>query len=189
MEPNELRKTLSELGLQQNDFADMTGVTPRAVTLWLAGERGIPGAVDAYLRVFRQLPPDLQKIEIDRFKMKENIMRTGMYGITFGSVAGWGEGVLVFDEGRVFGIDAGRARYDGIYSADPKTGLINLKVRVTFPPNGLAVFGESRPYEWSFEIIATIDPTKPKGAMSFPSPFGPIIKAEYEFLRPLAEAA
>jgi hypothetical protein len=112
-----------------------------------------------------------------------------MYRITFGSIAGWGEGVLVFDEGRVFGIDVGRARYDGTYSPDLATGLVNLKVRVTFPPNGLAVFGESRPYEWSFEIVATIDPTKSKGSLSFPSPFGPTIKAEYEFLRPLAEAA
>ena len=49
----ELRAALSELELTQANFARLLGVTSRAVALWAANERTIPGPVEGYLRLVR----------------------------------------------------------------------------------------------------------------------------------------
>lgn len=58
-----LRDALYDHGLSQVEFARMVGVTPRAVAMWLAGQRKVPGPVKAYLRLFGAVPLDYQHEE------------------------------------------------------------------------------------------------------------------------------
>lgn len=61
----ELRAALDELGITQADFARAVGITPRAVTHWVAGTRHIPGPIDAFLRVVRLMPPSARFLALN----------------------------------------------------------------------------------------------------------------------------
>lgn len=189
MTGNELKATLAGLGVTQADFSRLIGVTPRAVTLWLAEERGIPGPTEAYLRVFRLLPPNLRQVELNRIREKGSTMRDGMYGITFQDQQGAGMGVLVFDSGRVYGTDTEGVRYDGEYIFDERSGLANIKVKIVFPPNVKVVFGISNPYEWAFDVTTSFNPKLDAGALSVQTSLGRPVNAQYRFLRNLPDAA
>jgi len=65
MEENIVRIALNSLGLSSPDFARLVGVTPRAVSLWLASQREVPGPVRAYARLLLSLPPPLRRAEIE----------------------------------------------------------------------------------------------------------------------------
>lgn len=190
MESDELKRNLAELGLTQADLARLLGVTARAVALWIAGGlngRPIPGPVEAYLRVLNLLPPNLLQIEMNRLIQKGTQMRDGMFGISFQGKEGAGMGVLVFDNGRVYGTDTEGVRYDGVYLFNEGSGLANLTVKVTFPPNVRSVFGVSNPYEWAFDVTTTFDPKQNSGALTVKTSLGTPINAQYVFLRSLPE--
>ena len=53
---SDLRSYLEEFGLSQADLARLVSVTPRAVSLWMKGDREVPGAVEAYVRLLATLP-------------------------------------------------------------------------------------------------------------------------------------
>jgi hypothetical protein len=78
MHGGDLKAILTDLRLTQADFARLIEVTPRAVALWMADERQIPGPAEAYLRLFRLLPPNLRQIELNRLKEKGTSMRDGI---------------------------------------------------------------------------------------------------------------
>lgn len=189
MTSNDLRAVLQELELTQADFARLIGVTLRAVTLWVAGERAIPGPVDAYVRLFQFLPPNLRQIELNRLKQKGSNMRDGIYGITFQGTYGQGMGVLIFDSGRVYGTDEAAVRYDGEYIFEEASGLADVKIKVTYPPNVRAVQGISNPYEWSIDVTAKFDPRQNSGTLKLMTSLGKPVSAQYVFLRSLPEAA
>jgi hypothetical protein len=189
MTGGDLKSILAELGITQVDFSRLIGVTPRAVTLWLAEERGVPGPTEAYLRLFRLTPPNLRQIELNRLRQKGSAMRDGMYGITFQGQQGAGMGLLIFDNGRVYGTDTEGVRYDGEYIFDENSGLADVKVKVVFPPNVRAVFGISNPYEWAFDITTTFNPTLNSGALAVKTSLGRPVNAQYRFLRSLPDAA
>ena len=189
MTSNELRAVLAELGITQTDFARLIGVTARAVTLWMSDERPIPGPVIAYVRVMQLLPANLRQIELNRLKQKGTNMRDGMFGISFQGQQGAGMGVLVFENGRVYGTDTQGVRYDGEYIFNESSGLADVKVKVTFPPNVRAVFGTMNPYEWAFDITTSFNPKQNSGALTVRTSLGQPISAQYVFLRTLPEAA
>lgn len=56
----------SDLGLSQVDFARLIEVTPRAVSLWMVGERAVPGPVKAYARLLLTAPLSARQIELAR---------------------------------------------------------------------------------------------------------------------------
>jgi hypothetical protein len=186
---SDLRAFIGELGISQADFARMIGVTPRAVTLWMSDERAIPGPVIAYVRVVQLLPANLRQAELNRLKQKGTGMRDGMFGITFQGQQGAGMGVLLFDNGRVYGTDTEKVRYDGEYLFDEASGLVNVKVKVTFPPNVKAVFGISNPYEWALYVTTAFNPKQDSGPLAVETSLGKPINAQYVFLRALPEAA
>lgn len=180
---------MTELGITQADFARLIGVTPRAVTLWVAEQRPIPGPADAYLRVLQLLPPSLRQMEFNRLKQKGTDMRDGMYGISFQGQHGVGMGVLIFDNARVYGTDTTGVRYDGEYLFNETSGLANVKIHVTFPPNVQAVFGISNPYEWAFDVTTDFNPKQNSGPLTVNTSLGQPIAAQFVFLRSLPEAA
>ncbi len=187
MTSEDLRAFLIETGISQADFARLVGVTSRAVALWLAGARDIPGPADAYARVFRQLSPSLRQQELNRLKERGSGMRDGMYGISFQGEQGVGEGMLIFDGGRVYGTDRGGARYDGEYLYSENTGQAEMTLKVTFPPGGESVFGIANPYEWSIDVKASLDPKQDSGQLAVKTSLGQLLNAQYQFLRALPD--
>lgn len=189
MTNDELRAFLAELPLSQADFARLVDVTPRAVTLWMSGERAIPGPAAAYVRAFRILPLNLRQVELSRLKERGKGMRDGMFGISFQGQHSAGMGVLVFDAGKVYGTDTEGVRYDGEYVFNETNGNADVKLKVTFPPNVVAVFGISNPYEWAFDVTTSFDPKINSGQLAVKTSIGQPLNAEYRYLRPLPDAA
>ncbi len=189
MTSDELKAALAELGITQADFARLIGVTSRAITLWVAEQRSIPGPAEAYLRVLQLLPQNLRQVELNRLKRKGTEMRDGMYGISFQGQQGVGMGVLIFENGRVYGTDTQGVRYDGEYLYSESTGLADVKIKVTFPPNVRAVFGISNPYEWAFDVTTSFNPKQNSGPLTVRSSVGQPINAQFVYLRTLPEAA
>lgn len=189
MDSAELRTSLADLGITQADFARLLGVTTRAVAMWMSDERPVPGPVVGYLRLMQVLPPNLRQIELNRLKQKGTHMRDGMYGISFQGQQGVGMGVLIFDSGRVYGTDTQGVRYDGEYLYNETTGMADVKVKVTFPPNVRAVFGISNPYEWAFDATTSFNPKLNSGPLAVRTSVGQPINAQFVFLRNLPEAA
>jgi predicted transcriptional regulator len=66
----DLKTILNEVGLSQTDFARLVGVTPRAVTLWMVGDRNIPGPVEAYARLLHSVPLSVRQVELQRLNLK-----------------------------------------------------------------------------------------------------------------------
>jgi predicted transcriptional regulator len=184
----DLKNILIELELSQVDFARLIGVTARAVTLWMVGDRGIPGPVESYARLLSSIPVAARQAEFKRLKERKTNMRDGMYGVEYTSVAGAGVGVLILDNGRVFGADPFGGKYDGEYLYNEVTGLAELRLKLTFAPNAPAVFGITNPYEWSIDVAAKIDPRLDSGQTRIATPVGPQIDAQYRYLRALPEA-
>jgi hypothetical protein len=65
MEENIVRTALGALNLSAPEFARLIGVTPRAVTLWLASQREVPGPVRAYVRLLLSIPSALRRSELE----------------------------------------------------------------------------------------------------------------------------
>lgn len=189
MSPLELRSSLTQLELSQSELANLISVTTRAVTMWLSGERAVPGPVVSYLRLFSSTPIELRRLELMRANRKGNAMREGMYGITFTGQESSGMGMIVLQDGRVTGVDALAVRFDGTYDFNDESGLANLMVKVTFPPNVRSVIGIHHPYEWSFDVTAKIDPKKEVGDLELKTSFGAQISAQYTYLRSIPEVA
>jgi hypothetical protein len=189
MTSSDLKTILIELELTQADFARLLGITPRAIALWIADERTIPGPAESYLRLFQLLPPNLRQVELNRLKRKGTAMRDGMFGITFQGQQGAGMGVLVFENGRVYGTDTEGVRYDGEYQFSESSGFADVKIKVTFPPNVMSVFGVANPYEWAFDVTAKFDPKQNSGTLAVMTSIGQEINARYVYLRSLPEAA
>lgn len=116
-------------------------------------------------------------------------MRDGMYGITFSGQFSTGDGVLIFDNGRIYGSDSAGVSYDGGYIYDASANAADVKVKVTFPPNVRAVFGISNPYEWSFDVTTRVSSVAKAGALSLKSSLGQPIAANFVYLRALPDAA
>jgi hypothetical protein len=184
---DDLKAILSGVGVTQVEFARLIGVTPRAVSLWMVGDRAIPGPVEAYARLLQALTPPQRQVEIAKLKERRTAMRDGMYGIEFSSTAGHGVGMLVLDNGRAYGVDAAGAKYDGDYLYDEAKRLAELRLKVTFPPSVQAVFGPSHPYEWSIDLTTNLNPHADSGRLNLTTPLGPRINATYKFLRALPE--
>ncbi|MGH8132513.1 MAG: helix-turn-helix domain-containing protein [Steroidobacteraceae bacterium] len=189
MTSDELKAALVEIGISQTDFARLVDVTARAVALWMADERAIPGPAAAYVRVLRLMPPSFRQVELSRLKLRGTGMRDGMFGITFQGQQSAGMGVLILDAGRVYGTDTQGVRYDGEYVFDENTGTADVKVKVTFPPNVVAVFGISNPYEWAFDVTTSFNPKVNSGPLPLKTSIGRPLNAQYVFLRPLPDAA
>lgn len=189
MRADELKTHLTELGLSQSDFSKLLEVTTRAVTLWLSGERAIPGPAAAYLRAFKLLPLNLRQAELNRLKQRGTGMRDGMFGISFQGPHGAGAAVLIFDAGQIYGTDTEGVRYDGEYVFDEPTRRANAKIKVTFPPNVVAVFGISNPYEWAIDVTTSFDPRVDAGRLIVTTSLGQPLDAQYRFLRALPNAA
>ena len=184
----DLKKVISGLGISQVELAALVDVTPRAVTLWVSGERGVPGPVEAYLRVLRMLPPS--QLQLERSHKKRAFeMRDGIYTIRYQFEQNSGVATLVFDHGQIFGIDVGNAKYDGDYEYDPAFGFATAKVKVTFPKNGMSVFGVQHPFEWSIDIVAIFNPHVDAGDISVKTSLGHELPAQFEFGRSLPNAA
>lgn len=188
MDHNSLRLTLLKLRIEPSALAAMLSVTTRAVGYWLGGQRPIPGPVEAYVRLLEQIPEQVRQYEISRGK-DVAMVRQGMYSIEYEGTAGRGVGALTFEEGLVWGADAGGGKYDGHYRMDPVTGVFEADIIVTVPPGTWLVTGvPAQPKEWQFPIYAKVPKFSEHTRLSINTPFGPVLVV-FRFLRDLPVAA
>jgi DNA-binding transcriptional regulator YdaS (Cro superfamily) len=189
MTHGQLRAALDELKLTQADFARLIGVTPRAVNLWMAEDRTIPGPAAAYVQLLGTLPANLRQVEFGRLKHGVSAMREGIFGITYQGRSGAGMGMLVFEAGRVYGSDAAKGRYDGGYVFNEASELVDVTLKVTFPPNVASVLGIVNPYEWSIDVTTSFNPKLETGQVTVTNSLGQPLSAHFTFLRELPQAA
>jgi hypothetical protein len=163
MEQNQLRKTITALGLSPQVVAALLNVTPRAVSLWLNGDRSVPGPVEAYLNLFARLNPESQKAEIARVSLETRPMQDGMYIIEFAGPDGAGAGTLTLENGRVYGFDESRCTYDGTYTYDPTLGVVKVNVEVKMLAGVKSVLGYVQPFDWTLKVSTSFgqDLSKP----------------------------
>jgi hypothetical protein len=120
-------------------------------------------------------------------------MRDGMYAVEYYSsdtgqlMAGYG--FAIFDAGKVYGGDPFGGSYNGECIYNPATGLASVKIKLTFPPDGMAVFGVSLPYEWSVDATTAFDPLANPGAAVLTTVNGQTVNVRFRFIRALPDAA
>jgi DNA-binding transcriptional regulator YiaG len=181
MNANDFRNALVGLGLTQAELSRLIDVTPRAISLWLAGDREVAGPVEAYLNLLLSSPRELREMEFARIREGDPSMSEGMYAVGLQGRAGAGLAVLVLEKGRVFGSDGG-ARYDGTYKPSPRVGFTDLDIRLTVPPNVVLVQGvPPQPFSYGFDVHCSI---MARGAtqIEVQTPYGPV-RANVSFLR------
>ena len=186
MSPADLRSALNLLSLAQSDFAKLVGVTPRAVSLWLSGERTIPGPLGAYVRLLLSLPIGQREAEFSHLGLGTATLRDGMYRFRYSADSERrGEAVLVFDSGRVFGTDAGKSRIDGSYASNHEKGMIELRVRIELQAGEKSVVGPAQPFDWILEAWGYLRPHAEQGEAVFQTNAGMPVDVAYDFMRPL----
>jgi predicted transcriptional regulator len=178
----DLAKKLTDLGLSTAEFAGLVGVTPRAVNLWISGERELPGPVMAYLRLFTSLPKAAREQELASLRDEDPKKLEGMYSIAFRGRGGEGLGILVLMGGRIFGSD-GAVSYDGSYEPDSKRpGFVEASLRLTVPPGvSLVVNRRPQPAAYWFDLKASIAARSPT-SLKIDTPYGPV-QVTIEYLR------
>ncbi len=183
MNADDLRSLLDEVGLNQVDFAHLVDVTPRAVSLWVTGQREIPGPAVSYLRLLASLPEAMRALELSRLKEGQT-MPEGMYSVAYAGVAGTGQAVLVVNNGVVFGYDVAGGRYDGTYAPSHVPGHVDLRLRVTVPPGTWLVQGvPAQPMEYAFDINCTVK-ARSDSTVEIRTPVAPTpVRANIKFLR------
>ncbi len=186
MNQGELKYAMTKHALSSATLARLLAVTPRAVSMWLTGERSVPGPVEAYLDLFSRLTPAEQQLEIQKSNVDKLTMKDGLYQLEFSGRNGSAYGVLIFENGRIYGSDVGAGKWDGIYTMNPITKNAELAIRVEMPPGLISVLGPSQPFSWSIDVKATIDPTKDAGVINAQTNLGPAM-AKYRFMRSLPE--
>jgi transcriptional regulator with XRE-family HTH domain len=78
MQPDDLHQALEALGLHVAELARLVDVTPRAVALWLSGERHIPGPLSAYVRLLSAIPIEDRRAELGRiFEFRALVRNNG----------------------------------------------------------------------------------------------------------------
>lgn len=152
MDQNQLRRTITALGLSPQVVAALLNVTPRAVSLWLNGDRSVPGPVDAYLNLFTRLSPDDQRTEVARVTLESRPMREGMYLLEFAGPLGTGVGTVTLESGRLYGFDVGGGAYDGAYTYDPASGLVKINMEVRLPAGVASVLGPAQAFDWTLKV-------------------------------------
>jgi len=188
MTNDELKICLAALGISQVELSRLIGVTARAVSLWMTGDRAIPGPAQAYVRLLQTLPMSLRQIELNRLKERTMNVRDGIYDVRFMSTHDAGHGVFIMDGGRVYGGDVNGCEYNGDYTFNEVTGCTDIAIKLTFEPHSESVFGMSNPYEWSIDATTSMVPEQKKGRIKVVTSMGNEIFAEYNYMRSLPDA-
>lgn len=188
MMSREFKSALADLAISQVDLARLVSVTPRAVAMWMAGDREVPGPVEAYLRLVASLPAGQRQAELARARDGRTAMRDGMYGVDYAASHGSGMACLIFDTGRVFGADSAGGKYDGEYVYDEISGMADLHLKVTMPANVPSVLGIQNPYEWSIDVQTKLNPKADQGSLQVATSLGRPIAATYRYLRALPDS-
>lgn len=84
-------------------------------------------------------------------------MKEGFYSVTYvGATGAWGIAVIVLETGIIVGADPLGGRYDGTYSFNNRTEMLDAIIKVTVPSGVPLVTGvPAQDKEWSFEFPAS----------------------------------
>lgn len=86
--------------------------------------------------------------------------KEGFYSISYAGWFGWGFGMVVLDTGQVVGADLSGGVYDGEYIYNPRSGLLDCKIRMTVPAGVPLVTGkapQTQPYSIEFSASLPTD--------------------------------
>lgn len=188
MNAAELERELISWRLTQSEFAQLVGVSPRTVRMWLEQDREkIPGPVVAYLRLLKAAPQNVREQEFEIARGK-TIMISGFYGVKLSGIADVGSAVLVLSNGKIVGVDEGRVSYDGLYVFDPSKNSVRCAIRVTVPPRTWQVQGVTSGVGEYYDVVVDF----PANAQAFSgvvqTPHGPV-HYEVSLLRSLPNLA
>lgn len=183
MKSHKLTQVLEELKLSKSDLASLIGVSPRAINMWLAGERGVPSTVEAYLSLLAAVPDNLRAKTVAQLRQEDMTIFEGMYTMEYSGDGGGGWGTLVFQSNLIYGHDAGGVRYDGRYTpASTTPGLLDIDLRVTVPPGVPLVTGlPKQVIGFWFDVRTTVAP-RSESTLEVLTPSGPI-RAVIKFVR------
>jgi len=79
-------------------------------------------------------------------------MKEGMYRMDYkGPTGNTGWGILLFDSGKIWGIDIADAHYDGDYALNKDTGMFDAKIVAVYQKGAVLVTGQTIP-EDDFKI-------------------------------------
>lgn len=70
-----------------------------------------------------------------------------------------------------------------------ESGFAKVHLKVTFPPNGVAIFGISHPFKWSIDIKTHLNPNEDGGTLPVKTSLGHAINAKFSYLRTLPRVA
>jgi hypothetical protein len=186
MKSAELREFLQQHALSQDEFARMVGASLRSVSSWVSeGGSDVPGPVEAYTRLFIQLPEYGRQVEILQARGQGGIMRDGVFFINYSSLGVPGWCTLTLDGGAAYGFDVAGGMYDGTYTFDATRGVANVELQVTIPPRVAVVWGPAKPYGWSFAVNAALNPNVDEGQLRLANALGPDVEVSYRFVRSL----
>ena len=183
-----LRKLLAKLEISQVELSKLLDVTPRGVNNWLSGSRSIPGPVAAYVNLLARLPEGVFQLEYSRIEKDIKPMKEGMYLVNFAASAGSGIACLVFENGRIFGVDSEKVSYDGSYKFNDTNGNIDIDLLISVPPNVQLVQGRSFPVGTSFQAKTKVEADHFDGLISVETELG-IVSAKFTYLRSMPKAA
>ncbi|MDQ2949880.1 MAG: hypothetical protein M3Y27_28750 [Acidobacteriota bacterium] len=186
MVSDELRAALVELDLSQADLGRLVSVTPRAVSLWLASARAIPGPVEAYLRLLQSLSPAQLGAELTRVGAGIPTLRAGIWRFKYQNAAGHGgTALLVFDAGRIYGTDLGKSQYDGNYSYNHASGMVDLMIRVGIKAGERSVAGPAQRFDWILEAKLSLPPKVESGVFEAETNVEMAVSGQFEHMREL----
>jgi len=87
-------------------------------------------------------------------------LKEGFWSVHYASEVAGGFGVIALDTGTVVGADATGGIWDGTYSFNNRSGMLDVRLRIKFPPHVLStVTGEvaSDGYEETYEVALPND--------------------------------
>jgi len=115
------------------------------------------------------------------------MVKEGMYGIIFTGIEDSGMGMLVLENGRIYGADAAGGKFDGEYEFNRETGMIESRIKVTIPPGVRTVQGiPPQQFEYSYNVEAEFPRDIDDYTTQLKTDAGPV-NVRIIYLRPLPE--
>lgn len=102
-------------------------------------------------------------------------MQEGYYSIEYVGAYGRGRALLALNHGKITGVDVGDVKYQGMYSYNPRTDLIDFELTLTVPPGTqLVPDGRIRAREEAIVIKESMPRDGTDTSLPINTPIGPV---------------
>lgn len=184
---NNLKPTLSKLGLSQSELAQLLDVSARTVNQWARGDKVLPGAVAGYLRLLLATDDKVREAELERLQNAEKRLDDGLYRIGYRALNDeeYDHALAVLRSGKILGSDRYGTVFNGHYRFDRRRGLNIMTMTLDVPPDGILINGlEAGPEGAQFDVTCNVAKANPVSRSTIDIAGQPIV-VELSFLGPL----